>query len=171
MKMRPDFIRNSRFARIVVALIIVLVGSGFGAGGASAEGVASPQQGPAAARTYKWIDVDLSSQTLSAYQGSSRVWSTRVSTGTAKHPTVKGTFRVYTKLVSTRMRGGTGSERYDLPNVPHTMYFFGNYGIHGTYWHNNFGRPMSHGCVNLSRAAAKWLFNWTPVGTSVVVHQ
>ena len=171
MKMRPDFIRHSRFARVLVALVIVLAASGFGAERATAEGVASPQQGPAAARTYKWIDIDLSSQTLSAYQGSKRVWSTRVSTGTAKYPTVKGTFRVYTKLVSTRMRGGTGKDRYDLPNVPHTMYFYGSYGIHGTYWHNNFGRPMSHGCVNLSRAAAKWLFNWTPVGTTVVVHQ
>src|SRR5688500_17595511 len=165
MKLRPTIFRNSRFARVMVAMIIVLTGSGFGVGKATAEGVASPQQAPAAARTYKWIDIDISSQTLSAYEGSRRGWSTRVSTGTSKYPTVKGTFRVYTKLVSTRMRGGTGKERYDLKNVPHTMYFYGSYGIHGTYWHNNFGRPMSHGCVNLSRPAAKWLFNWTPVGT------
>ena len=169
MKMSPDSVRNSRFARVLVALIIVLAGSGFGAGGVSAEGVASPQQAPAAARTYKWIDVDLSSQTLSAYQGSMRVWSTRVSTGTAKYPTVKGTFRVYTKLVSTRMRGGTGKDKYDLPNVPHTMYFFGNYGIHGTYWHNNFGQVMSHGCVNLPMDIADWLYAWTPVGTPVLI--
>jgi len=171
MKLRPSFIRNSRLARVLVALIIVLAGSGLGAGEATAQGVASPQQGPTAARTYKWINIDISSQTLSAFEGSRRVWSTKVSTGVAKYPTLRGTFRVYSKLKATRMRGGTGKDRYDLPNVPHTMFYSGNYAIHGAYWHNNFGRPMSHGCTNLPLAAAKWLYNWTPMGTTVIVQQ
>jgi lipoprotein-anchoring transpeptidase ErfK/SrfK len=68
------------------------------------------------------------------------------------------------------MRGGTGADRYDLPNVPHVMYFHKGYAIHGTYWHNNFGRRMSHGCVNANKAAAAWLYNWAPVGTPVKVH-
>ena len=50
------------------------------------------------------------------------------------------------------------------------MYFYGGYGLHGTYWHNNFGTPMSHGCVNLSQGDAAWLYNWAPVGTKVVTH-
>ena len=69
------------------------------------------------------------------------------------------------------MRGGTGRDRYDLPNVPHVMYFYRDYAIHGAYWHNNFGRPMSHGCVNLSNSAAKWMYGWATVGTPVVVHR
>jgi lipoprotein-anchoring transpeptidase ErfK/SrfK len=59
---------------------------------------------------------------------------------------------------------------YYLPNVPYTMYFYRGYGLHGTYWHANFGRPMSHGCVNLPTYEAQWLFNWAPVGTLVNVH-
>jgi lipoprotein-anchoring transpeptidase ErfK/SrfK len=50
------------------------------------------------------------------------------------------------------------------------MYFYRGYGLHGTYWHNNFGTPMSHGCVNLSTPDARWLFSWAPVGTKVVSH-
>jgi lipoprotein-anchoring transpeptidase ErfK/SrfK len=95
-----------------------------------------------------------------------------VRTGINRYPTVTGTFRVYVKLLRDRMTGGRrGIDYYDLPNVPHVMYFHRGYGIHGAYWHNNFGRPMSHGCVNLPLSGAKWLFNWTPLGTAVVVHR
>ena len=71
---------------------------------------------------------------------------------------------------------------YYLTNVPYTMYFYRGYGLHGTYWHNNFGHPMSHGCVNLKTPDAKWLFDWTlpyvpagsnsasGTGTLVVIH-
>ncbi|HUT20831.1 MAG TPA: L,D-transpeptidase, partial [Anaerolineae bacterium] len=90
----------------------------------------------------------------------------RASTGTWRTPTVVGTFSVYVKYTSTRMRG----PGYDLPNVPYTMYFYRSYGLHGTYWHNNFGTPMSHGCVNLSIPDSRWLFNWAPAGTKVVSH-
>ena len=114
----------------------------------------------------KWIDVNLSTQTLVAYSGRTPVFRASVSTGTWRYPTVVGTFRVYVKYVSTRMRG----PGYDLPNVPYTMYFYRGYAIHGTYWHDNFGTPMSHGCVNLSISDARWLFYWAPVGTKVVTH-
>ena len=87
-----------------------------------------------------------------------------MSAGLANTPTVAGQFRIQTKLVSTRMRG----PGYDLPNVPYTMYFYRGYAIHGTYWHNNFGHPMSHGCVNLRTADAAWLFDWASIGTLVV---
>jgi LysM repeat protein len=114
----------------------------------------------------KWIDVNLSTQTVTAFEGQRAVFTARASTGTWRTPTVAGTFRIYVKYTSTRMRG----PGYDLPNVPYTMYFYRGYGLHGTYWHNNFGTPMSHGCVNLSTPDARWLFTWAPVGTKVVSH-
>ena len=60
---------------------------------------------------------------------------------------------------------------YSLPNVEWVSYFVKSYAIHGTYWHNNFGTPMSHGCVNMRVREAKWLFNWAPKGTRVIVHR
>ena len=114
----------------------------------------------------KWIDVDLSSQTVRAYQGSTVVRSMVVSTGIARYPTPPGTFRVYAKYPSVAMSG----PGYYLPGVPHTMFFYKGYALHGTYWHSNFGTPMSHGCINLTRADASWLYSWTPMGTKVVIH-
>jgi lipoprotein-anchoring transpeptidase ErfK/SrfK len=114
----------------------------------------------------KWIEIDLSEQRIYAYEGQKKVFEARVSTGVRRYPTVTGRFRIYVKYRSTRMRG----PGYDLPNVPWTMYFYRSYGIHGAYWHNNFGRPMSHGCVNMKVSEAKALFNWAPTGTLVVVH-
>ena len=116
--------------------------------------------------TERWIDVNLSLQMTYAYEGDTLVNSFLVSTGTWQHPTVTGTYRIYVKLVSTEMIG----PGYDLPNVPYTMYFYKGYGLHGTYWHHNFGTPMSHGCVNLYTPDAAWLFKWASVGTIVNVH-
>ena len=86
-----------------------------------------------------------------------------VSTGVAAHPTVVGTFKIYAKYLADDMSGGYGAEYYYLPAVPYTMYFYGGYAIHGTYWHHNFGTPMWHGCVNLPTDAAKWMYNWAPM--------
>jgi len=119
----------------------------------------------------KWIEVDLSQQALRAWEGDRLVFSTLVSTGLPQYPTPVGTFRVYVKVRYERMRGGTpGIDYYALPNVPHTMYFYRGYALHGAYWHNNFGHPMSHGCVNLPLDAAAWLYDWTPLGTVVWIH-
>ncbi len=118
----------------------------------------------------KWIDVNLSTQTLTAYEGQRAVFNSLISSGTRYYPTVVGTFQIYAKYRSTRMRGGSGASYYDLPNVPYTMYFYRGYALHGAYWHNNFGTPMSHGCVNLHPSNAEWLFNWAPIGTEVVTH-
>jgi lipoprotein-anchoring transpeptidase ErfK/SrfK len=118
----------------------------------------------------RWIDVNLSNQTVTAYEGQTPVYSALASTGTWQYPTVVGTFSVYVKYAATRMYGGYGADTYDLPNVPYVMYFYGGYGLHGTYWHNNFGTPMSHGCVNLSTPDAQWFYNWASVGTKVVSH-
>ena len=129
-------------------------------------GSAPAPKPPVAGGSGKWIDVNLRAQRLTAYEGSKAVFSTLISGGRPGTPTVVGRFAIYTKLVSTRMSG----PGYDLPNVPYTMYFYRGYGIHGTYWHNNFGHPMSHGCVNMRTSDAAWLFNWARIGTPVVTH-
>lgn len=114
----------------------------------------------------RWIDVNLSQQMVYAYEGDVIVNSFLTSTGTWRTPTVTGSYKIYVKYISTTMAG----PGYNLPNVPYTMYFHKGYGIHGTYWHNNFGVPMSHGCVNLSIPDAEWLYYWASVGTVVKVH-
>lgn len=120
----------------------------------------------------KWIDVNVSTQTITAFEGNTPLYTAVVSTGLPRTPTVIGTFPIYVKYEKTDMRGGSVAygDYYYLEDVPYTMYFYRGYGIHGTYWHNNFGRPMSHGCVNLTIADARWFFNWAEIGTQVVTH-
>jgi lipoprotein-anchoring transpeptidase ErfK/SrfK len=115
----------------------------------------------------RWIDVDLTNQRITAYEGQTPVRTTLVSTGLPRTPTPVGRYHVYIKLRADTMSG----PGYYLTNVPYVMYFYRGYGIHGTYWHNNFGHPMSHGCVNLPTTEAEWFFNWADVGTLVNVHQ
>jgi len=115
----------------------------------------------------RWIDVDLSEQRTYAYEGNTLINSFLVSTGTYWHPTVTGQFHVYVKYYSAAMAG----PGYYLPDVPYIMYFYEGYGLHGTYWHSNFGTPMSHGCVNLTIDDAGWLFYWAEVGTLVNIHE
>jgi lipoprotein-anchoring transpeptidase ErfK/SrfK len=114
----------------------------------------------------RWIDVDLTNQYVYAYEGDVVVNSFIVSTGTWRTPTVTGQYKIYVKYRSAKMSG----PGYYLPNVPYIMYFYKGYGLHGTYWHNNFGTPMSHGCVNLRTDDAAWLYEWASVGTLVNVH-
>ncbi|MFH1446665.1 MAG: L,D-transpeptidase [Chloroflexota bacterium] len=114
----------------------------------------------------KWIDIDLSAQRLFAYEGEEVVRSFLISTGTSAHPTVTGQYHVYVKYRYTDMAG----PGYYLPDVPYTMYFYSGYGIHGTYWHDNFGTPMSHGCVNMRTSEAGWLYDWAFVGILVNIH-
>jgi L,D-transpeptidase catalytic domain len=123
-------------------------------------------------RSGKWIDINISQQRIRAYIGSRLIRSVLVSTGTWRHPTVTGTFRVYAKVRSQTMSGGSRArgDYYNLPGVPHVMYFYSGYAIHGTYWHHNFGHPMSHGCVNLTLGDASWFYSWAPVGTRVYSH-
>jgi lipoprotein-anchoring transpeptidase ErfK/SrfK len=114
----------------------------------------------------RWIDVNLTNQTVTAYEGSQPVRTFLVSTGTARFPTVTGAFYIYRKHEKIDMRG----PGYHQKDVPWTMYFYRGYGLHGTYWHNRFGTRMSHGCVNLRVEDAKWLYEFAPMGTLVLVH-
>lgn len=115
----------------------------------------------------RWIEIDISDQTLTAWQGDVPVFQTSVSTGKSGYRTLPGTFHVYVKHNQTRMIG----PGYDTPDVPWTMYYYGGFAIHGAYWHNNFGTPVSHGCVNMRVPEAKALFDWASVGAEVVVHE
>jgi lipoprotein-anchoring transpeptidase ErfK/SrfK len=115
----------------------------------------------------KWIEVDLTHQRLYAHEGDKTVLTAVVSTGIRSYPTRTGQFKVYAKYRSTPMSG----PGYYLPGVPWTMFYSGSFAIHGTYWHKNFGRPMSHGCVNMKTPEAKWLYEWAPKGTLVVIHK
>ena len=119
----------------------------------------------------KWIDVNVNTQTLVAYEGSAPVYNSLVSTGTAHHPTVTGQFRIWLRFQSQDMNGYRLGYDYYLKGVPYVQYFYEDFALHGTYWHNNFGTPMSHGCVNLSPSDAEWLFHWADYGTLVNIHK
>jgi lipoprotein-anchoring transpeptidase ErfK/SrfK len=97
-----------------------------------------------------------------------------ISSGKKATPTIKGTFRIYLKRSVHTMVGvdpSSGKVIYRTPNVRWISYFKAGYALHATYWHNNFGTPMSHGCVNMRTKDAKYLYNWAPMGTLVIVHQ
>jgi len=128
---------------------------------------ASNTVAPRYASGKKWIEIDLSSQRLIAHQGNSVVLRAKVSTGLRNTPTPVGRYAVRTKVRRQTMTG----PGYSLPNVQWVMYFFRDYAIHGAYWHNRFGRPMSHGCVNVRNSQAQKLYNWANHGTPVIVHR
>ncbi len=113
-----------------------------------------------------WIDVNLSQQMAYAYDGETLLASFVVSTGTWDHPTLAGTYSIYVMYRYADMSG----PGYYLPNVPYVMYYYKGYGLHGTYWHSNFGVPMSHGCVNFSIPDAAWIFERASIGTVVNIH-
>lgn len=107
----------------------------------------------------KHIYVDLSRQTLYAYEGNKEIMQALISSGKwGRTPT--GNFSIWQKLPVTRMEGGQGADYYNLPNVQWVMYFHNDFGFHTAYWHNNFGHPMSHGCVNMRLVDARKLFAW-----------
>jgi hypothetical protein len=130
------------------------------------EGAPSKPADPPVGNGVRWIEVNLTQQRVYAWEGDVLANSFIVSTGTWATPTVTGTFSIWNK---TRIQTMSGPG-YSLPNVPWVMYFYKDYGFHGTYWHNNFGTPMSHGCVNLTIPDSEWLYNWASYGTTVKVH-
>jgi hypothetical protein len=149
--------------------VIVVDGDG---GPAGAEPPQEPTPIPTPASPWKaaeeqWIDVDLSRQLLTAYEGRTPVRTTPVSTGLPATPTPVGQFRIWVKFRYDDMAGAD----YYIEDVPYVMYFHAGYGLHGVTWHGNFGHPMSHGCVNLPTSEAEWLFNWADVGVLVNIHE
>ncbi len=110
----------------------------------------------------KWVHIDLSEQTLVAYEGDVPVFATMVSTGKQPGMTPVGVHRVQIKHIATSMRDQPiEEEAYSIDDVPWTQYFQGSVALHGAFWHAGFGIERSHGCVNLSPADARWLFGFT----------
>lgn len=109
----------------------------------------------------KWIEVSLSEQRVRAWEGNKLIMEFPVSTGLWA-PTPTGEFRIWSKTRNQSMIGGNQAigTYYNLPNVPNSMFFYQGYALHGAYWHNNFGHPMSHGCVNEPLASAAQIFEW-----------
>jgi lipoprotein-anchoring transpeptidase ErfK/SrfK len=122
----------------------------------------------------KRIEVDLTNQKVYAYEGNTKIFDFIVSTG-KWGPTPTGTFYIWAKVKSQLMEGGSVADNtyYYLPNVPYVQFFYNDqvdksmgYSFHGAYWHNNFGHPMSHGCINMRIEDAQKLYDWTnPVVT------
>ncbi len=109
----------------------------------------------------KWIEVNLYEQTLAAYEGDRMVYATLVSSGLPWWKTETGLFRMWSKVRMAKMSGRDGyPDYYFLEDVPWAIYFYKTFALHGAYWHNRFGFPHSHGCVNLSPKDAQWLFGW-----------
>lgn len=109
----------------------------------------------------KRIVIDRQAQTLTCMEGDTAVFSTRVATGHAGTPTPRGEFRVLYKRHTRRMNVQDIADPYDLPGVAFPVYFtWSGVAIHGTYWHNDYGRVHSHGCVNATANAARWIFRW-----------
>lgn len=140
-----------------------------------------PVERPEDVDTHKWVSVDLYEQVVIAYEGSTPVFATLVSSGLEEWPTNKGIFHVYVRFSRTLMSGAYNQpDFYYLQEVPWTMYFDGDIALHGAYWHDGFGYRKSHGCVNLTVTDAHWLFEWAEdeydfqnedyIGPAVYVH-
>jgi hypothetical protein len=115
-----------------------------------------------------WIDISILRQSLVAYEGERPVYVTLVSTGAdglgdpaETHSTIRGQFLIHTKHITATMSGDELGDEFDLRDVPYVQYFTEGYALHAVYWHESFGRPRSHGCINLSPIDARWLFQWT----------
>jgi len=118
-----------------------------------------------------WIEINLSEQYMTVWNGNTVLFGTYVSTGREGFDTPPGTFYINSKLESQTMEGVLGGEYYNVPDVPWVMYFTDvGHAIHGAYWHNNFGSVMSHGCVNLPLDTAAYLYSIAEIGTRVEIH-
>ena len=116
----------------------------------------------------KWIDINVTRQVLVAYEGTKPVYATLVSTGEAglddpatTKATKRGIFRIHTKYLTATMDSRIVGEEFELRDVPYVQYFTEGYALHAAYWHDVFGQPKSHGCINLAPEDARRLFFWT----------
>ncbi|MBW1761953.1 MAG: L,D-transpeptidase [Deltaproteobacteria bacterium] len=110
----------------------------------------------------KWIHVDLSEQTLVAYEGDDPVYATLISSGKEGYEPPTGLFEVEQKYISTTMNATDPIDGfYEVEEVPWTLYYHGGYALHGAYWHTDFGKVRSHGCTNIAPVDARWLYYWS----------
>ena len=118
----------------------------------------------------KWVDLNLSNKTVTAYEGATVVHGpVSIVDGAAETPTVTGTYKVYLQYESQTMRGeNADGSPYVAEDVPWVSYFYSGYAFHGAGWRSSFGYSGSHGCVNMPVPEAQWIYNW--VDTNTVVH-
>jgi hypothetical protein len=164
--------RRRALRRLFGAVAVLIAAPAASSRPASAQEMSDPGPG-------RWqlgleeVVVSLGAQRLWAYEGEQLVLTTFVSTGTAETPEVVtpvGQFRVLVKLPMETMTGTVNGQPYQVEDVPYVMYFTDEgHALHGTYWHNSFGTPMSHGCVNLPMDVAEWMYRWAPEGTAVTI--
>jgi hypothetical protein len=110
----------------------------------------------------RWVDIDLDAQVLVAYEGVRPVYATLVTTGARATPTATGIYRIWVKFAETDMNGQMGDEApYSVATVPWTQFYAKDLALHTAYWHDKFGTPRSHGCVNLSPVDARTLYFWS----------
>jgi hypothetical protein len=125
-----------------------------------------------AERTDKKIVVDVARQELTCFEGDTPVVSARTATGFGSNRTPRGEYEVLRKSHTSYMIGGVGTDHYDLPGVSFPTYFTRSaIAVHGTYWHNDYGRPRSHGCVNVLNDAAQFVFRWSTPAVPYDQHQ
>lgn len=137
----------------------------------SAEGWVAAQYTFLLNRATKWLEVELATQTLTTWSDSTRARSLVISSGKPGFATPTGTFAITQKIPVRRLRGNILGEQWDIPGVPWIMIFRdGGFYIHSAYWHDDFGQPVSHGCVTLTPDDAEWLYEWTPLGTPIWIH-
>lgn len=121
----------------------------------------------------RWFDADLTNQVVTAYFGATPLMIAQTASGRSGYETDKGTFPTISRLASQRMQGTNpfGADYFNLDAIPYISYFTtSGESFHGTYWHDMFGQPMSHGCLNCSFPVSQWVLTWAPLGTQVVVH-
>ena len=164
--------RRSALRRLLGVVVVLLAVLAAPDRSVSAQEISDP--GPGRWQTGdKEVVVSLGAQRLWAYEGEQMILTTLVSTGTAETPEVAtpiGQWRILTKLPMETMTGTIDGKPYEVDDVPYVMYFTDEgHALHGTYWHNNFGTPMSHGCVNLPMDVAEWMYRWAPEGTAVTI--
>ncbi|WP_343212255.1 L,D-transpeptidase [Actinomyces sp. 565] len=120
----------------------------------------------------KWVDINLSDKTVTAYEGATVMRGpVSVVDGAAATPTVTGTYHVYLKYETQTMRGqNADGTNYETENVPWIAYFYQGYALHGAPWRSSWGFSGSHGCLNMPVSEAKWFYDWSEIGTTVVSH-
>lgn len=122
----------------------------------------------------RWIDVDLKTQALTVYEKCQIIFATLISSAKTPAYTPLGSFAVFYKEERLPLFANeriASSEGFYLADVPWLMFFYENWAIHGTYWHDHFGEPWSHGCINVSPYDARWLYQWSKLGDIIVIHE
>jgi lipoprotein-anchoring transpeptidase ErfK/SrfK len=117
-----------------------------------------------------WADVNLTTQTVTLMDGATPTVTLTISSGAPEHPTPTGVFQVYSKIASQSISGCVDGDCYYYPAVPWVLWYYQDYGFHTAYWHDNFGTPVSHGCLNLPEADALTVYEWLSIGDAVDVH-